>query len=280
MAHFTAKVLVPHIITPRKGLIQTPDLIAPLSGEFQVTWIGHASFLVQTEGMNLLIDPVWARWLGIVKRVRQPGLHLRKLPKIDLVLITHAHYDHLHKKTLKHVADGQLIVTPKSVGRIVKSCGFGQIREMEAWESVRCGSLEITFTPARHWGARFLGDSHRGFGGYLIRNSAGRTLYHSGDSAWFDGFAEIGQHSGIDLALLPIGAYDNVSGRDVHMNPEQALDAFQELGAAHMVPMHYGTFPLTSEPILEPLERLRAASLSRGLCERITVLPEGMPGKF
>lgn len=123
-------------------------------------------------------------------------------------------------------------------------------------------------------------DVHRGFGGFLIRNESGRTVYHCGDSAYFDGFTRIGEHSAIDLAMLPIGAYDAMSGREVHMNPEEALTAFADLKAGHMVPMHYGTFPLGGEPMDEPLKRLRAASMDRGLDHAVTVLTEGAPVIF
>jgi L-ascorbate metabolism protein UlaG (beta-lactamase superfamily) len=124
-----------------------------------------------------------------------------------------------------------------------------------------------------------LHDRHRGFGGFLIEYE-GRTIYHCGDSAWFEGFTEIGRRSAIDIALLPIGAYDAPTGRDVHMNPEEALRAFQDLGAGLMIPMHYGTFRLGFEPLEEPPDRLLGHARSLGLDEKIRILREGEPAVF
>lgn len=122
-------------------------------------------------------------------------------------------------------------------------------------------------------------DQHRGFGGFLIEYE-GRTLFHCGDSAYFPGFREIGARTPIDIALLPIGAYDTVSGRDAHMNPEEALLAFQELKAGIFIPMHYGTFRLGYEPLEEPPARLMAAATQQGIQEHICLLREGEPMIF
>ena len=124
-----------------------------------------------------------------------------------------------------------------------------------------------------------LHDSNRGFGGFVIE-AGGRSIFHCGDTAYFDGFREIGQRHQIDVALLPIGAYDPPTGREVHMNPEEAITAFEELGAKRMVPMHYGTFRLSYEPLEEPPERLMACAASHGIAERITVMREGEPMVF
>jgi L-ascorbate metabolism protein UlaG (beta-lactamase superfamily) len=280
-ARFIGRVLLPEIFRRRRGISHRPDLALPEAPcRFKVTWIGHASFLIQTGLMNILVDPNWAKWLAMVKRVRMPGVHIDHLPGIDVVLVTHAHFDHLHVKSLRKIADGQPILVPKGVGKIVQNRGFGQVVEMEYWDQVRIGELLVTFTPSKHWGARMVHDVHRGFGGFLIQNDAGRSVYHCGDSAYFDGFLEIGQRSKIDLALMPIGAYEAMSGRTVHMNPEEAFDAFRDLGAGHMVPMHYGTFPLGGEPMHEPLERFRQAARHRSLEDKISILTEGHPALF
>jgi L-ascorbate metabolism protein UlaG (beta-lactamase superfamily) len=278
--NFVRRVMVPQMFSLRTNTPLRPDLLSHHTGEFQVTWIGHASFLIQTEGMNLLVDPVWSRWLGLLKRVRNPGLEIEDLPPIHAVLITHAHFDHLHLRALKRIGAGQPIVVPRGVGALVRGRGFGEIIEMDLWAKVQVGPLEITFTPSKHWGARMVHDVHRGFGGFLIRNESGRTVYHCGDSAYFEGFARIGDEADIDLAMMPIGAYEAMSGRDVHLNPEEALTAFGELRAKHMVPMHYGTFPLGGEPMDEPLRRLLAASDEQKLNHAVTILTEGKPLKF
>ena len=278
--NFLTEVFIPSLFTPRAGGQAEPPAFPELQpGEIGLTWIGHASFLIQTAQSNLLVDPNWAKWLKVIKRIRHPGLDIHDLPSIDLVLVTHAHFDHLDRRSLRRVAEDQPIVVPFAVGNLVHGLGFRSVHELDYWKSFEHGPARITLTPCHHWGARLLHDSHRGFGGYIIE-VGGRTIYHCGDTAFFDGFKEIGSRFQIDLALLPIGAYDPPSGRDVHMNPEEALEAFQQLGAARMVPMHYGSFRLSYEPPEEPLQRLLAAAGACGLQDRIAVMTEGQPRVF
>ncbi len=277
--NFFTEVLIPSLFAKRAGQHEKPAFPTLNGGEIGVTWIGHASFLIQTAGHNLLIDPNWARWLKVIKRVRHPGMMLHDLPAIDLVLVTHAHFDHLDRRTLRTIAADQPIVVPFEVGNLVHDLGFHTVHELHHWESHDHGPVRITFTPAHHWGARVLHDSHRGFGGFIIE-AGGRTLYHCGDTAYFEGFEEIGRRHNIDIALLPIGAYDPPSGREVHMNPEEALDAFVALGAKRMVPMHYGSFRLSYEPLHEPPERLMLHAKKKGLDDRIVVMREGVPVVF
>lgn len=272
--NFLTEVIIPSMFSPREG-VSTGGKLPELSfGKMGITWIGHASFLIQTCEHSVLIDPNWARWMKVVKRLKEPGLKIHELPSIDLVLVSHAHFDHLDKRSLRAVASDQPIVVPEHVGGLVQGLGFNRIQELKRWESMELGSLKITLTPAQHWGARVLHDKHRGFGGFLIEYE-GKTVYHCGDSAWFEGFHEIGVKSSIDVALLPIGAYDAPTGRDVHMNPEEALRAFQALKAGMMVPMHYGTFRLGFEPMEEPPDRLLSHARSLGLDDKIRILREG-----
>lgn len=276
---FLNDVLIPHLLAPRQPSNASHALPDLEKDQMSVTWLGHAGFFIQIGGKNILVDPNWAMWHGPVKRVKHPTLLPADLPYIDLVLITHAHFDHLHLPSLRAIAAGQPIIVPQDVGSIVKRCAFSDVIELGYWDSLQFDNLKITFTPAKHWGARMIHDTYRKFGGYLITH-AERTLFHCGDSSLFDGFREIGERANIDVALLPIGAYDAPSGRAVHMNPEEALEAFQMLGADHMVPMHYGTFPLGGEPIHEPAERLQAASENLQLADRVHVLSEGKPAVF
>jgi L-ascorbate metabolism protein UlaG (beta-lactamase superfamily) len=247
--------------------------------EIALTWIGHASFLLQAEGMNVLIDPNWSSWVKGIKRMRSPGVALNALPGIDLVLVTHAHFDHLDRRTLRGIAADQPVVVPFEVGNLVHDLGFRVVQELHYWETFEYGPLRVTLTPCRHWGARLLHDSHRGFGGFIIE-VGGRVIYHCGDTAYFEGFEEIGRRFAVDVALLPIGAYDPPSLRTVHMNPEEALDAFVALGAKVMVPMHYGTFRLSYEPLDEPPRRLLAAAHSRQMENHIVWMQEGTPTIF
>ncbi len=277
--NFLTQVFIPSLFTKRAGA-QAPPVFPELKeSEFGITWIGHASFLIQAAGQSVLIDPNWAKWLKVVKRVRHPGLHLHDLPDIDVVLVTHAHFDHLDRRTLREVAADQPIVVPFEVGNLVHDLGFRSVHELHYWESYEHGPLKITLTPCHHWGARMLHDSHRGFGGFVIE-VGGRSIFHCGDTAYFEGFREIGERHPIDIALMPIGAYDPPSGREVHMNPEEAVRAFLDLGAKRMVPMHYGTFRLSYEPLHEPPERLLACARAHGIEDRISVMTEGMPGVF
>src|SRR5216684_5623625 len=262
--NFITSVWIPTLFTKRSGARARPLFPKVQPGQIGITWIGHASFLVQTYKVNVLIDPIWSMWLSVIKRLKEPGFHIHHLPSIDLVLVTHAHFDHLDRRTLRRVAADQPIVVPIGVGNLVHDLGFQIVHELDYWQAVKLGPLEVSLTPCYHWGARFLADLHLGFGGFVIKTE-GRSIFHCGDSAYFPGFREIGEHHEIDIALLPIGAYDAPTGREVHMNPEEAVKAFTELGAKTLVPMHYGTFRLGYEPLDEPLQRLQAAARAHGI---------------
>jgi L-ascorbate metabolism protein UlaG (beta-lactamase superfamily) len=274
--NFLTEVLIPALFTKRSGDRTRPLFPKVQKGQICITWIGHASFLVQTHEVNVLIDPLWSMWLKVIKRLKQPGFHINHLPAIDFVLVTHAHFDHLDRRTLRHVAADQPIVVPLGVGNLVQRLGFNIVHELDEWQTVELGPLKISLTPCHHWGARFLADSHRGFGGFVIA-ADGRTVFHCGDSAYFPGFEEIGERYKIDIALLPIGAYDPPLAREVHMNPEEAVKAFIALRAKTLVPMHYGTFRLSFEPMNEPLERLIASARAHGIEDKVSVMTEGKP---
>jgi L-ascorbate metabolism protein UlaG (beta-lactamase superfamily) len=274
--NFLTEVLIPSLFTRRSGDHELPQFPLIQAGQICVTWIGHASFLIQTHEVNVLIDPIWSKWLKVIKRLKKPGFEIHHLPEIDFVLVTHAHFDHLDRRTLRRVAADQPIVVPIGVGNLVHDLGFHIVHELDYWQTVILGPIDVSLTPCYHWGARFLADLHRGFGGFVI-SVDDRTIFHCGDSAYFPGFREIGEHYKIDIALLPIGAYDAPTGREVHMNPEEAVKAFNELGAKTLVPMHYGTFRLGFEPLHEPPERLLACARAHGIEEKVLVMTEGRP---
>lgn len=277
--NFLAEVVIPSLFTKRHGGGFKPAFPELEQGQLCITWIGHASFLVQTPEHSLLIDPNWAKWLKVVKRLKQPGVEIHDLPAIDLVLVTHAHFDHLDRKSLRSIATNQAIVVPENVGSLVHGLGFEDVHELTHWQTFSLGDLKVTLTPARHWGARVLHDTHRGFGGFHIEY-AGRSVFHCGDSAYFEGFREIGERLPVEIALLPIGAYDAPTKRDVHMNPEEAIDAFLQLRAKTLVPMHFGTFRLGYEPLHEPPERLIKHGAARNIMDQICILEEGNPRIF
>ncbi len=257
------------------GDTQEPHPHSPDEGKVRITWIGHASFYLQFAGHSVIVDPNWAMWHGPVRRRRQPGLKLHELPEVDLVLVTHAHFDHLHKPSLKILQASEGIVVPKGSESLVKRLGFPATHEVSVWDELEFGELKIIHTPSHHWGARFIHDIHRDYGGYIVK-AGEKSVFHCGDSAYFDGFSEIGKRHDIEVALMPIGAYEAPSGRDVHMNPEEAVRAFAELGAKVMIPMHYGTFPLGNEPHNEPVERLLAEADRLGISEQVLIPEEGV----
>ena len=272
-------------VTPRKGQSHKPKLVS--NGEMGVTFIGHASFFLQVGGENVLVDPNFARWLFVLKRLRKPGVMLRDLPPIDLVLITHAHFDHLHRPSLRALVQhtkrwrgsAPTIVVPEHVFDLVSGLGFRDVVELNWWSSYRHRNVTITHVPSRHWGARILRDAHRGYGGYVLRDGK-HSVYHAGDTAYFSGFREIGMRLAPQLALLPIGAYNPPSFRNVHTSPADATRAFVDLNARWMVPMHYGTFRLSHEPMDEPLQLLDDAARQAGVQDRVLVLPEGITKIF
>ncbi len=267
--------IVPGMFRQREGNVLEPVLRPPDADKVRITWIGHASFFLQFAGHSVIVDPNWAKWHGPVKRQRHAGLDLHGVPEVDLVLVTHAHFDHLHKPSLRILQAREGIVVPMGSKSLVKRLGFPATHEMRVWDELRFDLLEIIHTPSNHWGARFLHDPHRDYGGYIVR-AGGKCVFHCGDSAYFDGFSEIGRRHDIDIALMPIGAYDAPSGRDVHMNPEEAVRAFADLGAKLMIPMHYGTFPLGNEPQDEPVERLLAEADRLGISDQILIPEEGV----
>jgi len=271
-------------VIPRTGETHKPTLVS--NGQMGVTFIGHASFFLQIGGQNVVIDPNFARWLFVLKRLRKPGVQIRDLPGIEVVLVTHAHFDHLHRPSLRAIAQharrggkDPVIVVPNHVLDLVSDLGFSDVVELDWWNSYRHRNLTITHVPSRHWGARILKDSHRGYGGYVLR-SGRHSVYHAGDTAYFPGFREIGRRLAPELALLPIGAYNPPSFRNVHADPADATRAFLDLNARWMVPMHYGTFRLSHEPIEEPLQLLEREAKARGIEDRVLVLEEGITQFF
>jgi L-ascorbate metabolism protein UlaG (beta-lactamase superfamily) len=260
-------------VEPDLRVLATP----PARGEgARLTWLGHASWLIQLDGLSLVIDPVLGPSIsGVVKRNVQPGLAIEKLPKIDASLVTHNHRDHLDLASLTKIRAPMIAGagTAPLAQKAKVSC-----TELEWWQTTRLGDVSVTFVPSQHWSGRTLLDSNEMlWGGFVIEGSSAR-VYHSGDTAYFSGFAEIGRrHPSIDAALLPIGAYDPewFMGPQ-HMNPEEAVQAYVDLGAHHLIAMHWGTFKLTDEPLDEPPTRLTAERERRGLPkEKLHVPPVG-----
>ncbi|MGC4093314.1 MAG: MBL fold metallo-hydrolase [Polyangiaceae bacterium] len=262
----------PRVAPDLERLRRAPAPLEPA----RLTWIGHASWLIQLDGVSLLIDPILSESIGPgVSRFVPPALTRENLPHIDAQLVTHNHRDHLDLPSLRAVA--RPVISGLGSTKFFEGVGL-ECTELDWWQEMNVGGVTVRFVPAQHWSRRGLNDQNETlWGGFVIEGSTAR-LYHSGDTAYFDGFSEIGQSSGpIDAALLPIGAYDPAWFMSKqHMNPEEAIQAFVDLGARSFVAMHWGTFKLTDEPLPEPPQRLAAEWQRRALePARCHVLPIG-----
>lgn len=244
--------------------------------DVSITWIGHSTTLVQIGGLNVLTDPVWAnraspvRFAGPRRRL-PPAVELAALPPIDVVLISHDHYDHLDVRTVRHLVAMRSETTwlvPVGLGALVRNCGARTVHERRWWEQRSVDTLEFACVPAQHSSGRGISDRNRSLWcGWTIatRDTPRRAIYFAGDTAYFPGFAEIGTRLGpFDACLLPIGAYEpRQYMRYVHMAPEDAVRAYHELcsggvTASKFVPVHWGTFRIADDPLDEPPRRLVA----------------------
>ncbi len=250
---------------PAKGPFDVPTITCDEGAlaspaELQLTWVGHATYLVQLGGRAILTDPVFAEKLsGVVPRNVAPGVALPQLPKIDVVVVTHNHRDHMDAWSLRALGPEPTYVVPLGLARWFERAGFPRVVEMKWWEQREVEGVDITFVPSQHWSRRGVFDQNETLWGGYVLERGGARVYHSGDTAWFDGFAEIGRRVGsIDAAMLPIGAYaPRWFMEPQHMDPGDAVRAFTALGAERFVAMHWGTFQLTDEALDEPPKVLR-----------------------
>ena len=225
-----------------------------------LTWIGHATYLAQLGGVTAVFDPVMSKSLsGVRARNVAPGLDWPALPKIDVVLVTHNHRDHMDAPTLTKLGPDPVYVVPRGLGAWFRRAKLPRVVEMDWWQQEEVEGLAITFVPSQHWSRRGLADNCTSHWGGFVLERGGLRVYHSGDTALFDGFTEIGKRCGpIHAAMLPIGAYaPRWFMKTQHMDPGDAVAAYQALGAERFVAMHWGTFKLTDEDLREPPELLR-----------------------
>lgn len=232
-----------------------------------VTFIGHSTFLVQLGGLNIVTDPVWATRMGLGARLSPPGVPIKALPPIDVVLLSHAHYDHLHLGSLRSLPGDFVLLVPEGLGGWLRRKGFRHVEELSWWSEKHIGGVTFGFVPAKHWTRRTPWDTNTSHWGGWVMHHGLDCLYFAGDSGYDAIFREIGKrYSDIRVALIPIGAYEpEWFMRDSHMTPEEAVQTFIDVGGSIFVPMHYDAFRLADDTPQEALDRLLAEWERRGL---------------
>jgi N-acyl-phosphatidylethanolamine-hydrolysing phospholipase D len=260
-------------------------LRAPLGAPL-VTWIGHSTFLVQVDGVNVLTDPVWSGRTSPVgfagpRRLVPPGLRFEDLPPIHGVLVSHDHYDHLDLATVRRLArvHRPTFYVPLGLRHWFDTLGIAEVVELDWWQSAPLRGLHVTAVPAQHSSGRslLLADQNERLWASWVVTGADRRFFFAGDTGYHAGLAEIGRRLGpFDLTALPIGGYSDFPRHHPnHLSPEETVQAFEDLRGRLLVPMHWGTFDLNREPFREPPDRLMAEALRRGLEERVAPLSPG-----
>ncbi len=246
-----------------------------LPGENSVTFVGHATALIHLVDKNILTDPNFSNWIWIVKRHVAAGFRQKDLPPLTAILISHAHYDHFDESTLNKLDPKIPIIVPPGVDKYAKEVGFEKITVLSPWQSLEVDGFKITAVPAKHFhGRNPYTDNTTDFQGYIIQGG-GKTVYFAGDTGMFPDFKEIGRRFSIDVALLPISAYNPPAFRRNHLSPEDAIEAFEMLGAKIMIPIHWGSFTLSREPFEEPPVRLKAEAERKNLTDKVIFLKNG-----
>jgi L-ascorbate metabolism protein UlaG (beta-lactamase superfamily) len=263
---------------PDDHVVPAEDVLAGVETYFEgdaeaVTWLGHAAFLMRMGGKTVLVDPFLSDYASPVqgvgpRRFTPPGLTVGQLPRIDVLLVSHNHYDHLDARTIEALPFKRRIqvVVPIGLGRFFRSRGFRRISELDWHEAAVLDGLTVTCVPAIHRSARSLIDRNRTLWGGFVLESAERRVYFGGDTAYGTVFKETGRrHGPFDLALIGIGCYAPRAAMHMnHADPEEAVQIARDLGAAHVMGMHWGTLRMTEEPPFEPPRRFRIAAAAAG----------------
>jgi L-ascorbate metabolism protein UlaG (beta-lactamase superfamily) len=265
----------PRIPWPRSIPVQQrPPEPRPPMAWATITFIGHATFFIQTPCGNVLTDPMFSDRASPFsrigpRRVRQPGVALSDFPGVDLVLLSHNHYDHCDLPSLRAIRRryDPHVVTPLGTGRLLRKAGYRRYEELDWWQQSALSSLPVTATPAQHFSARTPWDRNRALWCGFVLMVGDRRIFFAGDSGYAPHFSDVPRRCGpIDMALLPIGAYEpRWFMREVHMNPEEAVQAHTDLQAGTSLGMHFGTFRLTAEGIDDPLTALETSRNRRGI---------------
>ncbi|MFC1692711.1 MBL fold metallo-hydrolase [Candidatus Latescibacterota bacterium] len=236
--------------------IQNDDsILRENNREFTVTWIGHSTVLIQLEGVNILMDPIWsdrASPLSFVgpERYSEPGIAFEDLPEIHIVLVTHNHYDHLDRPTIERLGSLPLYLVPLGLGAFLEKIGIEHYRELDWWNSFSYRGLEFSCTPAQHFSARGLFGHNKTLWCSWAAGGEKGSFYFAGDTGYFPGLKEIGERRGpFDLVCLPIGAYlpEWFMG-PVHLSPKEAITAYRDLRGRIILPIHWGAFQLADDP--------------------------------
>jgi L-ascorbate metabolism protein UlaG (beta-lactamase superfamily) len=245
---------------------RTPDVALWPTDGLHATWIGHSTVALSIDGFTILTDPVFSSRIGIrigpvtlgLKRLVAPAATLDAIPHPDLILLSHAHMDHFDIPTLRRLENaGTTVITAANTSDLLRVNKYSAVHELGWDETARLGPATIRAIQVNHWGARMRNDVHRSYNGYLIEAGRYRVLF-GGDTAYTDSVRSVRSSKPVDLAIMPIGAYDPWIRS--HCNPEQALAMANDAGAEFILPVHHRTFELSREPEHEPLERLLAAA--------------------
>jgi L-ascorbate metabolism protein UlaG (beta-lactamase superfamily) len=246
----------------------TPDPHRWPDTGLHAAWLGHSTVLVKVDGFTFITDPVLGRRCGVhvgpvtvgLRRMVAAPLTPRELPHVDLVLLSHAHFDHFDRATLRWFeSKGTSVVTASRTSNLLRIRKFKSVAELDWDQSTQVGPAKIRAFEVNHWGARIRTDTYRGYNGYLIETGRHRIIF-GGDTAYCESFRKLRTSRRVDLAIMPIGAYD--PWIHVHCNPEQAMRMANDAGAEHVLPVHHQTFQLSREPYFEPIERFLASTAS------------------
>ena len=238
-----------------------PDFSRWTDSGLYVAWIGHSSVMIRMDGFTILTDPVFSNRIGVslgpvtlgIKRLVAPAAQANACPKPDLVLLSHAHMDHFDLRSLRALENRETaVVTASQTSDLLRIKRYEQVAELKWNESLRMGPVTVRAFEVKHWGARMQSDTYRGYNGYVLESDRYRVLF-GGDTAMTDTFRALRGLGRIDLAILPIGAYN--PWIRVHCNPEEALRMANDAGAEFVLPVHHRTFSLSQEPADEPMER-------------------------
>ena len=252
--------VLPAVLFPRPAKWSDKRLTA--------AWLGHSTVLINFYGVKILTDPVLMPRVGIrlplmtvgPKRLTEPALMVRELPNIDVILLSHAHFDHFDLPTLSRLPRSADVVTASKTRDLLRWMWFRSKTELRWGQSTTLerenGSIRIRAFPVQHWGARIGRDTQRGYNGYILEREGHRLIF-GGDTAMTDSFEALKRQRRYDLAIMPIGAYD--PWIRAHATPEQAVTMANDAGADHIMPVHHQTFQLSAEPFHEPIERFEAA---------------------